>query len=159
MRTIAIDASTKSSGISVWDGRELFAYDLITMFPKKRIEERFKDMSLALLSCLDKYKPQKVFIEETVVARNMQVQRFLTRLQGVVYCWCVQHEAEFQTIRPTEWRKAVGIKQGKKKRDELKQEAIDLITTKYGIEVNDDIAESICIGLAALSLYGEEKEN
>jgi len=157
MRIMAIDSSTKSTGFSVWEDEELFAYNLLHT-SLKNIDDRFKDMSLMLLEALNVWNPDQVYLEETVVARNVQVQRFLTRLQGVVYCWCIQNDKGFQTIRPTEWRKAVGIKQGKKKRDELKQEAIKLIKTKYGISVNDDVAESMCIGLAALSMY-EEKEN
>lgn len=156
MKIMAIDASTKSTGISLWEDEKLETYTLLQT-SLKNIEDRFKDMSIMLLRSLNNWCPDAVFLEETVVARNVQVQRFLTRLQGVVYCWCIQNDKEFNTIRPTAWRKAVGIKQGKKKRDELKQEAISLVNEKFNIEVNDDVAESICIGLAALSLY-EEKE-
>ena len=42
-----------------------------------------------------------------------------------------------------EWRKYCNIKG--KKREELKQNAVNYIKNKYKIEVNDDTAESICI--------------
>ena len=158
MKIMALDASTKSTGISLWANGELVAYKLIRT-PLKNMDDRFKDMCILLLRSLDSWSPDEVFLEETVVARNVQVQRFLTRLQGVVYCWCIQNDKKFNTIRPTVWRKAVGIKQGKKKRDELKQDAISLVNNELNIiDVTDDVAESICIGLAALSLF-EEKEN
>ena len=157
MRIMAIDASTKSTGISLWEDKELISYKLIRT-SLKNIDDRFKDMCLMILRSLEDWNPDEIYLEETVVARNVQVQRFLTRLQGVVYCWCIQNNKKFNTIRPTVWRKAVGIKQGKKKRDELKQEAISLVNKKFNIEVNDDVAESICIGLATLFL-NEEKEN
>lgn len=54
-----------------------------------------------------------VYIEETVVLRNAHTQRFLTRLQGVVYAWCMNHGCEFNTIRPTSWRKAINLSTGK----------------------------------------------
>ena len=157
MRIMAIDASTKSTGISLWEDKELISYKLIRT-SLKNIDDRFKDMCLMILRSLEDWNPDEIYLEETVVARNVQVQRFLTRLQGVVYCWCIQNNKKFNTIRPTVWRKVVGIKQGKKKRDELKQEAISLVNKKFNIEVNDDVAESICIGLATLFL-NEEKEN
>ena len=56
------------------------------------------------------------------------------------------------TIRPTTWRKLVGIRQGRKKREELKQEAIALINNQFSINVNDDEAEAILIGKAAFLL-------
>lgn len=39
------------------------------------------------------------------------------------------------------------------KREQLKQEAIDYVKEKYNIEVNDDIADAICIGDAVLNLF------
>ena len=41
------------------------------------------------------------------------------------------------------WRRNVGIKS--KKRAEQKQEAIDLVKSKYGVDVNEDIAEAILL--------------
>lgn len=56
-------------------------------------------------------------------------------------------------MRPTQWRKLVGIDQSKKKREILKQEAISLVKELYQVESNDDEAESILIGLAAIKLF------
>ena len=107
-----------------------------------------------LLNTLNEIKPNIIYIEETVVLRNAQTQRFLTRLQGVVYAWCIQNNCEFNTIRPSSWRKAINLKQNKNiKREQLKQEAIDYVKEKYNIEVNDDIADAICIGDAVLNLF------
>ena len=115
------------------------------------MNNRFEKMSLGLINTLNRLKPDIIFIAETVVLRNAQTQRFLTRLQGVVYAWCITNNCKFNVIRPTVWRKLVGIKQGKNiKREQLKQESIDYVKTKYNIDVNDDIADAICIGDAAL---------
>lgn len=56
-------------------------------------------------------------------------------------------------MRPTQWRKLVGIDQSKKKREILKQEAISLVKELYQVESNDDEAEAILIGLAAIKLF------
>lgn len=77
------------------------------------MDSRFEAMSQKLWGVLEIYKPNIVYIEETVVLRNAQTQRFLTRLQGIVYAWCMNHGCEFNTIRPTSWRAGIGMKQGK----------------------------------------------
>ena len=110
-------------------------------------------MSLSIWDTLSQYKPKSLYIEETVVVRNPQVQRFLTRLQGVVYAWCMENGCEFTAIRPTSWRKAVGISSGHKKRAELKAIAIQMVHNLYNIDVTDDVAEAILIGRAAINLY------
>ena len=147
-RIISIDSSTKKSAYAVFDN-EKYVRSKLLMCNAKNMDERFKRMSLSLLDVLYNQKPDVVYIEDTVIPRNAQTQRFLTRLQGVVYAYCVMNGCEFHTIRPTVWRKLVGIMQGKKKRDELKQDAIDLVLDKFGMKVNDDEAEAVLIGIAA----------
>lgn len=65
----------------------------------------------------------------------------------------MQETCEFDTLRQTQWRKLVGIDQSKKKREILKQEAISLVKELYQVESNDDEAEAILIGLAAIKLF------
>ncbi len=129
-RIISIDSSTKKSAYAVFDDENYTMSELIVC-NEKDMDERFKNMSLNLLNILSNQKPNVVYIEDTVVPRNVQTQRFLTRLQGVVYAYCVMNGCEFHTIRPTVWRKLVGIIQGKKKRDELKKAAIKLVMDKF----------------------------
>ncbi len=154
-KLIAIDSSTKSTGIALFiDG--VYRESLLLSYPTSiDMTQRFRNMSLSILSVLKKYSPDIVYIEETVVVRNPQVQRFLTRLQGVVYGWCIQNNCCFETIRPTEWRKLSGIKQSKQKRDQLKKMAIEKVKEDYAIDVNDDVAESILIGQAVINKFSK----
>ena len=158
-RIISIDSSTKKSAYAVFDDEKYTNSELITC-NEKNMDERFRNMSLNLLQILSEKKPDAVYIEDTVVPRNVQTQRFLTRLQGVVYAYCVMNECEFHTIRPTVWRKLVGITQGKKKREELKDAAIKLVMDQFEMNVNDDEAEAVLIGIAAIKQsrqQGKEK--
>lgn len=154
-RLISIDSSTKKSAYAIFDNDIYIRSELINLEKIRNMDERFMQMSLQLVNTLIRYQPEVVYIEETVVPRNVQTQRFLTRLQGVVYGYCITNHCQFHTIRPTEWRKIVGIKQGKKKRDELKEEAVKLVKELFGISVNDDQAEAILIGLAATKKPGQ----
>ena len=158
-RMISIDSSTTSSAYAIFDNGVYKKSSLIIC--SGDMDERFKEMSLSFLKIFNKYKPDIIYIEDTVVPRNVQTQRFLTRLQGVIYSYCILNDCEFNTIRPTEWRKLVGITQGKKKkRNDLKNEAINLIKEKFNMDVNDDEAESVLIGLAVINKFTllEEKK-
>lgn len=65
---------------------------------------------------------------------------------------CFIERIPFEVYAPTRWRKAIGIKQGRTKREELKEAAIDFIRQGYGIRVGDDVAEAIAMGLGHLRL-------
>lgn len=150
---LAIDSSTIKTGIAIFNNGAYQESLLLDCSNFKNMEDRFKEMSLKLIHILVTYKPYIIYIEETVVNRNVAVQRFLTRLQGVIYGYCVLNDCEFNAIRPTSWRKLAGINQKGKKRNELKKLAIDAVYQRLGFNVGDDEAEAILIGIAALELY------
>lgn len=113
-------------------------------------------MSHQLWTILEIYKPNIVYVEETVVLRNAQTQRFLTRLQGVIYAWCINHGCEFNTIRPTTWRKQLSFSQGKNvKRNQLKEQSVTYVLDNYGLNVGDDEADAICIGNAVTNFFNK----
>jgi len=150
---LTIDSSTNKTGISVWDNGDFKSSFVLDFSKNKEMDSRFKQMSLSLIETLCKYKPQIIYVEETVVARNQQIQRFLTRLQGVIYGYCILNDCEFNTIRPSEWRKLVDMNQSKKKRDELKMQAINMVNELFGLNVSDDEAEAILIGQAVVNRF------
>ena len=158
-RLVTIDSSSNKSGIAYFVNGTYKEHCLLDCSKQKNIDIRFEDMSKELWKILDKYKPDIIYIEETVVLRNAQTQRFLTRLQGVVYAWCINNNCEFNTIRPTSWRKQLGFSQGKSvKRDQLKEQSIKYVLDKYGLDVSDDKSDAICIGDAVLKLYSNENK-
>lgn len=151
-RMISIDSSTKRSAYAVFDNGNYISSELIDC-QEKILEKRFKNMALLLINSIAKLNPDIIYIEDTVVPRNAQTQRFLTRLQGVIYGYCILNNCEFNSIRPTEWRKLVGIDQGRKKREDLKQLAIEMVKKKFDLDVNDDEAEAVLIGVAAIKKF------
>ena len=155
IKLCSIDSSTKKTGIAFFIGGEYICHDLLDCSTKTNMNERFMDMSFKIWQALTLTRPDIIYVEETVVLRNAQTQRFLTRLQGVIYAWCMNKGCEFNTIRPTVWRSAIGMKQGKSaKRAELKEQSIQYVRNKYGVDVTDDEADAICIGDAVINLYG-----
>lgn len=155
-KLLCLDSSSNKTGIAYFLNGKYKEHCLLDCSKQKNMDIRFEDMSRELWIALNKYKPDIVYIEETVVLRNAQTQRFLTRLQGVVYAWCINNDCEFNTIRPTSWRAATGMKQGRNvKRNQLKEQSVKYVLDKYGLNVTDDESDAICIGDAVLKMFGD----
>lgn len=158
VRLCSIDFSSKKTGIAYFINGKYKCHRLIDCSEHKDMEARFYNMCLGIWEVLEIIKPNIIYIEETVVLRNAQTQRFLTRIQGVIYAWCMNNGCEFNTIRPTQWRAAIGISQGRNvKREQLKAQAIQYVKRKYDLDVNDDEADAICIGDAVISIFSDKK--
>lgn len=158
VKLLCLDSSSNKTGVAYFFNGVYKEHCLLDCSKQKNMDIRFEDMSKELWKTLNNYNPDIIYIEETVVLRNAQTQRFLTRLQGVVYAWCMNHECEFNTIRPTSWRSAIGMKQGRNiKREQLKEQSVKYVLDTYGLKVNDDEADAICIGDAVIKLYGDDK--
>ena len=155
-RLVTIDGSTQKSGIAYFCNGKYVEHVLLDFSKEKNMENRFGSMSKEIWKILDKYRPNIVYIEETYMANNPQTSKILTRLQGVVYAWCLNHGCEFNTIRPTQWRKLLNFQQGKNvKREQLKMQSPQYILENYGLEVTDDEADAICIADAAIKMFGD----
>lgn len=153
-KLITIDGSTNKSGIAYFCNGKYKTHHLLDYSKNKIIDSRFKSMSKGIWELLNTYKPNIVYMEETYTAKNPQTTKFLTILQGVVYTWCMNNECEFNTIRPTQWRKQLFFTQGKGiKREQLKEQSINYVLENYNIKVSDDEADAICIADAVLKLY------
>lgn len=157
-KLIAIDGSTKKTGIAYFMCDKLICCDLLDFSKDKEMDSRFNIMSMGLWEILNKYKPDVIYMEETYTARNPQTTKFLTRLQGIVYSWCMNNNCEFHTIVPTQWRKIVKFTQSKNiKRDQLKKQSVDYVWEHYKIQVGDDQADAVCIGDAAIEIMKNER--
>lgn len=154
-RLIVIDGSTQKTGIAYFHNGKYKTHHLLDYSKDKNIGSRFNDMPHAIWNFLDTYKPNILYIEETYAAVNPQTTKVLTKLQGVVYAWCMNHDCEFNTIRPSQWRKYLKFIQGKGvKREQLKEQSIKYVLDNYGFNVGDDEADAICIGEAVIKMFG-----
>lgn len=165
MIILAIDASSKSSGWSVFEDNKLIEYGCITASSTDLIK-RIQKMIEGFDSILSKYKVNKIVLEEvrpdTGYNSNTNVWKALTWLQAAIAF--LVHEKYSQTkieyIYPSSWRSKIGIKTGKGvKRETLKEADIRYVKENFNIEVNDDIADSICINQAYWLKDKKEQES
>ena len=150
---VSIDASTKKTGISHFLDGEYTNHYLLDYSKIKDIENRFESMSIGIWNILDKIRPNIIYIEETYMHNNAQTMKILTRLQGVVYAWCINNGCKFNTITPKAWRKLLNFNQSKEtKREQAKFQSIEYVKNNYDLNVSDDEADAICISAAICRL-------
>jgi Holliday junction resolvasome RuvABC endonuclease subunit len=156
MLVAGIDASTKATGVSIMRDGELIYYTLIAIDAKQEKDayKRIKEMFARICAILDKYEIDAMYMEKAICkGGNVDVTIKLAYLSGGMSLYCLQRNIEFHNPIPSEWRKVVGISNGRGiLRATQKAEAIKGVKDEYGIDVGDDIAESICLARSAFKL-------
>lgn len=146
MRVCGIDASTNKTGISLFIDGEYSGHMLIDLHKIKDSNIRVPKMMQEIKNILDYYKPDIIVMEECLLKTNIATVKLLSYLAGAIISWAADNQVEFRFQLPSEWRKRVKIVQGPKTpREKLKQEAIDMVKEKFGIDVTDDEAEAVLI--------------
>lgn len=144
-RFVGIDASTKKTALALLINGKYSKHKLIDCSEYYDTEERIREMCKEILEQLDEYKPNIIYIEDSWSAKNVQTTKLLTRIMGVTFAWAIKNNAEWHSILSSQWRKYCGIDQSKKKREELKQLSIQYVKDRYGLIVNDDVADAVAL--------------
>lgn len=155
---ISIDSSTSNTGCAVWKNGKLSEYFLIeSRYKVVKNMTSLDYMVSELYRLIDKYDPQIVVAELTVVVRNPQVQRDLSMLLGALMGKCISKDIFWFTFRPTEWRSLVKDKNETlpKKRIDLKTWACEKVLNEYNITETDDVCEAILIGQAYINKFNK----
>lgn len=155
MNILALDLSTKSSGWAYFEDNILKDHGCITSASTDLIKRIYK-MTDGIKEILDKYTVTKIIVEEVrpeggYGVGNTKTHRALMWLQAATAFLIHDNYSsiEIEYIYPSSWRADLGIKNGRGiKRTSLKEQDIQYVKDMYGISVNDDEADAICIGLS-----------
>lgn len=151
MITLAIDASTKSTGWSIFEEQELKDYGCITA-GSANLFHRIHKMASEINNIILKYKVTNVAIENVIpedVRHNQSVYTALMYLQAFLVDVCDQHKIKPTFYVASAWRKKCGIHTGRGiVRESLKAKDIEFVKSQFNLSVNDDEADAICIGFA-----------
>lgn len=151
MITMAIDGSTKSTGIAIFDEQKLVHYECISS-SKTDTLARIKLMAAKIKEIHIKYNVTNVIMEDVIpedVHHNDNVYTSLKYLQAAVVLALHDVDQKVEFYVSSEWRKKCGIRTGRGiKRETVKASDIAFVKTNYNLDVNDDIADAICIGWA-----------
>ena len=153
MITLAIDASTKSTGVAIFKNKELVTYDCF-INNGKSVLKRIKFMVDKIEEWHNEFMPDQIILEQIIPDNlneakwhtNQNTFKALFYLQAAIVLMFDNYNKEVEFIGPTSWRRQCGIKQGEANRDILKERDKEFVFNNYKIKVNDDIADAICIG-------------
>ena len=99
-------------------------------------------------------------LEDSYYKTNAKVFKDAVLFQGMMRLYCHSHNQHLTLLHATSWRKG---KIKAKRRDEQKQEAIEYVNNRFGLNLTynknklksfDDVAEAIILGISALEREG-----
>lgn len=157
VRTLAIDQATLISGFAIFDGEDLVHYGTFEVNDSKEII-RIHKIKEWLISMVENWKPDFIVLEDIIYdqMKGVITYRTLARLQGVLSECCYDLNIDFEIVPAATWREYCKVK-GKKRQD--KKKSMQLIAhDKYNVNVSEDIADAIGIGLYGSSHYKKQTE-
>lgn len=172
MVVCGIDASTKSTGWSIFDGKELVAYGVIK--PEGQDwRERIVNQAPKLIEILNKYHPDKIYMEDVPLkAQNPKVLVQLGAVQGFFYGVAASFDIPIEFLIPSQWRSPMGLFDGTRsgtKRAEMKRKSIEKANDLFGLNLvwksacsiknDDDIADAILIAYSQVKVKHIGKPN
>ena len=139
MVVCGIDASTKSTGWSIFDGKELVAYGVIK--PEGQDwRERTVNQAPKLIEILNQYHPDKIYMEDVPLkAQNPLTLVQLGAVQGFFYGLSATFETPIAFIKPSNWRSPMGLFDGTRdgtKRAEMKRKSIEKANELFGLDLD-----------------------
>ena len=148
---IALDESTTCTGYAVFDDGELIEHGIFS-FKSKDVLERVSLIMEEIENLIDTYKPDNMIIEDVQITMNAATAKSLLGLQFMIEVYAHRNNISCETYRTTKWRKILGLSNSRSlDRKAKKQETIDYVKDKYGIDVlKDDESDAIAIGTACL---------
>ena len=152
-----------STGYSIFNDGNLVKYGKIPTAAKgfKSEDLRINHIVNVIENIINEYKVDKVVCEDQFTSVNPKTTLTLRKLIGGIVRMTYEHDIDITYYYPAQWRKILGINKGKAKDKKLAAYNYlfenGIFTEKFiqsGVKKNDDIVDSICIGIA----YLKEKE-
>lgn len=147
---LCLDQSTKLTGYSVWQDKELVNYGVLEVDSKEKNPiERMKEMNDKIIQLMDIVQPVFVVFEDVQFQKNYGTFKQLSQLQGMIMAHLFKLDIGFQIIQPSAWKSYCGIKG--RKRVEQKENTQLFVKNKFNIETSEDEADAIGIGVWAVN--------
>lgn len=157
MRILSFDQASITAGWSLFDENGYIDSGIITKNKNIPIDQRVPQMAEAICLKIKESKADVVCIEGIQTQSNQRTVVDLARLQGGIMMYCSIKHIPIHILAPSEWRKVLNFRQGPKiKREELKAQAQNYVLEHYGLNINTDEAEAICINAAAQKIYNSD---
>ena len=142
MIKLGLDCSSSCSGFCIREDEIIKSYGEIK-FKHKDFKVRCIEIVNQIKKLCQDNKVEFVMFEDIQTGGFSHASYVLSFLQGALVYMLEQNKIAYCPVSISSWRRNVGIKS--KKRAEQKQEAIDMVKSKYGIIVGEDTAEAILL--------------
>lgn len=155
---MGLDCSTSCTGYGIFDDTDLIAYGAIKPRGKLQWQDRIREEWGELCRIVEKYKPEKVYVENIPLKDGKLTIQKLGAVQGMVLSLCAQYDMEVCFLLPSEWRGKLNLFDGTREglqREILKQKAIEMVNKEFGLNLTwvapksklneDDTAEGILV--------------
>ena len=152
-----------STGYSVFNNGSLVKYGKTPTIAKEFKSEdlRINHITNAIENIINEYKVDKVVCEDQFTSVNPKTTLTLRKLIGAIVRMTYERDIDISYYYPSSWRKILGINKGKAKDKKLAAYNYlfekGIFTDKFiqsGVKKNDDIVDSICIGITYLKKEG-----
>ena len=169
---MGVDASTKSTGWSIFDGKELIGYGIIKP-DGKDWRERIVNQAPKLIEIINKYHPEKIYMEDVPLkAQNPYVLVQLGAVQGFFYGVAASFDIPIEFLIPSQWRSPMGLFDGTRegtKRAEMKRKSVEKANELFGLNLiwkspsskfnEDDVADAILVAYSQVKIKHIGKPN
>lgn len=159
---LSLDQSSNLTGYSVYKNEEFLSYGILSLkditsksHGELYYDEKVENVKQFLIRCIDYFKPDIVVIEDIQRQSNVRTFKDLAYLHGVLKNYLYENNIPFVSISPSAWRGELKIKG--RKRVDVKKNTQSYVKDNFGIEVTEDEADAICIGIATSKMLSKGK--
>ena len=143
MIKIGLDMSSSNTGYCIRKDEEIIEYGDIN-FKHKDFKVRCIEIVNQIKKLCQNNKVEFAMFEDIQTGKFSHASYVLSFLQGCLVYMLEQEKIAYCPVTINSWRKNAGIKS--RKRDEQKQEALNLVNERYNINITcDDVAEAILL--------------
>lgn len=167
MIVMGIDGSTTSSGWAIFESDGCIRIASGRIRPKgDNWRDKIEEEWIMFSKLLEKYKPQKIYMEDVLMKDGKPTIMKLGAVQGMAICLAAQYGVDIKFLLPSDWRSNIGLFDGTRqgtKREILKKKAVETANKLFGLNLlwvkekskfnEDDEAEAILIA------YSQIKQN
>ncbi len=172
MIVCGIDASTRSTGWSIFDDKKLIDYGIIK--PEgDGWREHIINQAPELLKIFNQYCPDKIYMEDVPLKQgNLLTLVQLGAVQGFFYGLVASFNIPVEFLNPSQWRGPIGLFDGTRagtKRAEMKRKSVEKANELFGLDLiwkspcsiknEDDISDAILIAYSQIKVKHIGKPN
>lgn len=137
---LGLDVSSASTGwcvVEVGNEKRLVEYGLIRPEGGMGVTQRLYFFGNELKKVIDKYQPNEIAMEETILVRGPKIMRVLSRFSGVaIYLAYSYQKRELALYEPPAWKKSLGLS-GHAKKPEIQLKVCEAFRLIDGEKVKD----------------------